>query len=331
MLGSDLFFRDKIRVGILGATGNVGRMLARLLKDHPWFELAAVTASEQSQGKPYGDTGLMIEGNSSKLPCSLLFSALDHPLAKEVEQKYAELGYPVVSNAKSHRMERDVPLIIPEVNAPHLKWLHKQETKGKIVTVPNCSAVGLTLALKPLVDLFGVEAVHVVTMQAISGAGRGANELDIEDNIIPYIKEEEEKIELETKKILDCFDMAISAHCNRVPVTDGHTASVSIRFKSKPSQEAILSAWKGFKTPWPKPLLPSGPEFPLCYFDEVDFPQPKKHRLLENGMGVSLGRLRPCPLFHNKFTLLSHNTIRGAAGGALLTAELLVREGFVFW
>ncbi len=331
MLGSDLFFRDKIPVGILGATGIVGQSLARLLKTHPWFELTAVTASEQSQGKPFGDTGLIISGHTEKLPCRLLFSALDHPVAKEVEETLAKAGYVIVSNARSHRMEKNIPLMIPEVNESHLEWLHAQETKGKIVTVPNCSAVGLTLALKPLVDLFGVVAVNVVTMQAISGAGRSAKELDIEDNIIPYIQDEEEKLENEPKKILGLDEITISAQCNRVPVSDGHTASVSIQFKNRPSEEEILAAWKNFKSPLCKPYLPTGIEHPLRYFAETDFPQPKKHRLLDNGMAVSLGRLRPCPLLHNKFTLLSHNAIRGAAGGALLTGELLVRKGFVYW
>lgn len=330
MLGSDLFFRDKIRVGILGATGNVGQNLYRLLKSHPWFELTAVTASEQSQGKPYLDSGLTLSDHC-KLPCTLLFSALDHPYAKEVEAEYARQGYIVVSNAKSHRMEQNVPLMIPEVNEDHLEWLQSQGTKGKIVTVPNCSAVGLTLALKPLVDLFGVERVHIVTMQAISGAGRAAKDLDIEDNIIPFIHDEEEKLETETKKILGTPGMIISAHCNRVPVSDGHTASVSITFSKQPSQEEIIAAWRGFKAPMAKPALPTGPEFPLRYFDETDFPQPKKHRNLEEGMLVSIGRLRPCPLFHNKFTILSHNTMRGAAGGAILTAELLLRKGFIYW
>lgn len=331
MLGSDLFFRDKIPVGILGGTGTVGQSFARLLKSHPWFELTAVTASEQSVGKPFGDTGLTIAATGDKLPCRLLFSALDHPLAKEVEAKYAQMGYLIVSNAKSHRMEKNVPLMIPEVNEADLEWLSAQETKGKIVTVPNCSAVGLALALKPLSDDFGLEQVYIVTMQAVSGAGRAAKDLDIQDNIIPYIVGEEEKVETETKKILGLDDLLISAQCNRVPVSDGHTASVSVKFKNRPSQGEIIASWKSFTSPLAKPYLPSGIEHPLCYFEEQDFPQPKKHRLLDEGMAVSLGRLRPCPLFDYKFSLLSHNTIRGAAGGALLTGELLVRKGFVYW
>jgi aspartate-semialdehyde dehydrogenase len=310
---------QKIPVGILGATGVVGQNFARLLQSHPWFELTAATASEHSFGKPYGH--LILTDHSAKLPCRILFSALDHPIAKEVEANYAGQGYIIVSNAKSHRMEPHVPLMIPEVNAEHLNLLQNQETPGKIITVPNCSATGLSLALKPLVDL-GLEAVHVVTMQAVSGAGRAAKTLDIEDNIIPFIQDEEEKIETETKKILSLPNLTISAQCNRVPVSDGHTACVSIQFKKKPKAEEIIAAWRRFKSPFAH--LPSGLEFPLCYFDQIDFPQPKKHRLLGNGMAVSLGRLRPCALFDYKFTLLSHNAIRGAAGGALLTAELFV-------
>jgi aspartate-semialdehyde dehydrogenase len=236
-------------------------------------------------------------------------------------------------------MEADVPLLVPEVNPEHLQVL-KQEGryKGKIIANPNCSTIGLALALKPL-DRFGIEQVHVVTMQAVSGAGYpGVASLDVIDNLIPHISGEEEKIESEPLKILGQYDgkqflshgAKISAQCNRVPISDGHTECVSIKFKNKPTKEEMIAAWRSFTSEAQAMQLPLAPAHPIHYFEERNYPQPKVHRHLDKGMAVSIGRLRDCPLFDYKFTLFSHNTIRGAAGGALLNGEILVKKGFVY-
>lgn len=356
MMPAEFHFRDKIPVAILGATGSVGQRFVELLSRHPWFVIAALAASERSSGKNYGEavrwnlsTPLpddianlpIVDCNPSLLPPSLVFSALDSSVAEEIEAAFAHAGKIVISNAKNHRMKPDVPLLIPEVNSDHLDLMATQKFgTGKIITNPNCSAIGLTLALKPLHDLFGVDQVHVVTMQAISGAGYpGIPGMDILDNIIPYIQGEEEKLEQEPKKILGKLSqgriveapMTISAQCHRVPVTDGHTEAVSIKFKKKPSRQQIVEAWQNFSGEPQAFHLLSAPEHPIYYFDQESFPQPRVHRHLDKGMAVSIGRLQPCPLLDYKFTLLSHNTIRGAAGGAILCAELLVRKGYIFW
>lgn len=259
-MGSNFQFRDKIRVGILGATGTVGQKFVQLLSNHPWFEIAALGASERSVGKAYKDAvnWLMptplpshvadktVMACETNLDCPIVFSGLDSRVAGERESAFAEAGYLVISNSKNHRMDPDVPLLIPEVNPSHTRLLSTQKTKGKIVTNPNCSVIGLVLALKPLLDRFGLESVNVVTMQAISGAGYpGVVSLDILDNIIPFINDEESKIETEPLKILDS-QFKISAQCNRVPVTDGHTECVSIKFKNKPSKNDIIQAWNNF-------------------------------------------------------------------------------------
>jgi len=317
-----------IEVGILGATGSVGRKLATILIDHPWFKLTAVAASVRSQGKNYGDFvpgyDLTISAPEPTLPCKIVFSALDSDVAGPIEEAFADRGYIVVSNAKNHRMTDNVPLVIPEVNSDHLKLLKGQV--GAIITNPNCAAVGLTLALKPLVDSFGVESVHIVTMQAISGAGDAGKKLDIEDNIIPFIPNEEDKIENEPKKILgtlkngqiEPLNLKISAQANRVPVSDGHTASVSVKLKTTPTPDELIAAWEAFKGL----NLPTAPEKPIQYLPGIA-PQPRHHRDIDKGMAVTIGGLRPCNLFDYKFTLLSHNTIRGAAGSAILNAELI--------
>jgi aspartate-semialdehyde dehydrogenase len=355
MMGSEFFFRDKIPVAILGATGCVGQKLVELLSHHPWFEIIAVCASERSVGKRYGEAvnwqmstpipdfvaKMEIRLCEPDLSCSLVFSGLDSSVAGELEKKFAQSGYIVVSNSKNHRMDSCVPLIIGEVNADHLDLVPFQSFgKGFIVTNPNCSAMGLTLALKPLMDYFGIEFVHVVTLQAISGAGYpGVPSLDILDNVIPYIREEEGKLEQEPLKILgkrkeSVIEMAsikISAQCNRVAVTNGHTECVSLKLKTQASKEDIINAWKNFKGEPQALNLPSAPFHPIHYFQNEFYPQPKLHCHLDKGMAVSIGRLRPCPLFDYKFSLLSHNTIRGAAGAAILNAELLVKKGFVYW
>jgi aspartate-semialdehyde dehydrogenase len=338
--------KKKIPVGILGATGSVGQRFIELLANHPWFEITALAASDRSAGKTYREAvnwlmpipipqhiaKMVVQPCSVPLPCDWVFSALDSSVAGEIETAFAEAGYMVHSNARNHRMRPDVPLLVPEVNSDHLDLISKQTSKGKIVTNPNCSTIGLTLALKPLLDEFGIEAIHVVTMQAISGAGYpGVASLDIMDNVIPLIKGEEQKLETETLKILgkqtqgsiQTSTFKISAHCNRVPVSDGHTECVSIKLKKKASPQELIEAWKGFKSVPQELRLPTAPINPAYYFEEEAFPQPKLHRNLDKGMAVSIGRLRPCPLFDYKFVILSHNTIRGAAGGALLNAELM--------
>jgi aspartate-semialdehyde dehydrogenase len=220
-------------------------------------------------------------------------------------------------------MDPTVPLLIPEVNPTHLELI--QEHQGAIVANPNCSVIGITLALKPLADRFGLKNVHIVTLQAVSGAGAGAKFLDIDDNVIPFIDGEEEKIEREPLKILSDPSLKITAQCNRVPVSDGHLACVSIQLKRPATKQQIIEAWRDF----PPLDLPSAPIRPLHYFEQEMFPQPKHHRLIDKGMGVSLGRLRPCSVWDYKFVVLSHNTIRGAAGGALLCGELCVKMGVI--
>lgn len=347
MMGSDFQFRDKVPVAILGATGCVGQKFVEMLAHHPWFEIIALAASERSAGKSYGEAvnwlmptplpfhlaDMQISSCLPEFDCQLVFSGLDAAVAGEIETAFAQKGYFVVSNSRNHRWDSDVPLIIPEVNSEHLELLKDQSyEKGKIVTVPNCSSVGLCLALKPLVDAFGVESVHVVTLQAISGAGHpGIASLEIVDNVIPYIPGEEEKLQKEPLKILGIPGLKISAQCNRVPVIDGHLESVSVKLKQHAPQDKIIEAWQNFKGLPQEWTLPTAPFQPIHYFPQNYYPQPRLQRLLDKGMAVSIGGLRPCPLFDYKFTLLSHNTIRGAAGNAILTAELLMKQGHFFW
>ena len=343
---------EKIPVGILGATGSVGQKFIELLADHPWFEITALAASERSSDRLYSDAanwfmqtpipshiaGMRLNRCKPNLPCKIVFSGLDSRVAGEIETKFAEAGYIVVSNAKNHRMEADVPLLIPEVNSEHLDIVQNQEYAGMIVTNPNCSTIGLVIALKPLVDNFGIEAVNVVTLQALSGAGYpGVSSLDSLDNVIPFISGEEEKMEREPLKILGTYvdgvikniDLKISAQCNRVAVTDGHLECVSVKLKQKVSSVDIKKVWQNFSGEPQERNLPSAPNKPIYYFEEEKFPQPKLHRDLDKGMAVSIGRLRECKILDYKFSLLSHNTIRGAAGGAILNAELMVSKGYI--
>lgn len=339
--------QKKISVGILGATGSVGQRFVELLANHPWFEITALAASEKSAGKPYREAvnwlmptslppsigSMIVQQCTPNLPCKWVFSGLDSSVAGEIETSFAEAGYVVHSNARNHRMDADVPLLVPEVNSDHMQLLPIQRySKGKIITNPNCSTIGLVLALKPLQDAFGLDAVHVVTMQAVSGAGYpGVSSMDIMDNVIPFIKGEEQKMETEPLKILGTYRnglveptvIKISAQCNRVPVNDGHLECVSVKLKKRASKAEIIAAWRNFSGMAQKLKLPMAPLSPIHYFDEEAFPQPKLHRHLDKGMAVSVGRLRECSLFDYKFTILSHNTIRGAAGGAILNAELM--------
>lgn len=342
--------QKKIPVGILGATGMVGQKFVELLSNHPWFEIAALAASERSHGKKYGEAArwlmssqldpkiaeMPVQTCQPNLPCQVVFSGLDSSVAGEIEENFANKEYIVISNSRNHRMNHDVPLLIPEVNPDHLQLVKTQQfPKGMIVTNPNCSVIGLTMALKPLVDYFGVEKAHVVTLQAISGAGYpGVPSLDILDNAIPFISGEEDKVETEPLKILGALKknqivpctMQISAHCNRVAVVDGHMECISVQLGKKAKFEEILEAWNSFSG---LSHLPTAPKNPLIYLEDERHPQPRLHRMLENGMAVSIGRLRKCPLFDWKFVLLSHNTVRGAAGCAILNAELMVEKGLI--
>jgi aspartate-semialdehyde dehydrogenase len=353
--GGDLvaFVGDRIAVAVLGATGSVGQRFVALLADHPWFRVAALAASERTAGRPYGEAvrwvqstplppdaaALPVLPSEPPLDASLVFSALDAGVAGPVEEAFARAGCLVVSNARSHRYDPDVPLVVPEVNADHLAAAKLQTFGGgAILTNPNCSTIGLVLALKPLADAFGLKRVNVVTMQALSGAGLpGVPSFEMLDNLIPYIGDEEEKIERETRKILGSFsdgrfvdaDVTVSAACNRVAVLDGHTECISVSLARPASMEEVVAAWESYRGEPQRLSLPSAPRQPVHYHRRPDAPQPRLHRDLDSGMAASVGRLRPCPLFDYKFVALSHNTVRGAAGGALLLAELAVAKGLL--
>lgn len=343
----------KIPVGVLGATGSVGQKFIQLLEDHPYFEVVEVGASERSAGKLYKDAvnwilstpipksiaNLTVKNCVPDFESKVVFSGMDASVAGEVETDFAKKGYTVISNSKNHRFDADVPLLVPEINADHLELVKYQKYGGgAIVTNPNCSTIGLVLTLKPLIDKFGIEAINVVTMQALSGAGYpGVSSLDIIDNVIPFIGGEEGKMEIEPKKIFGRFsngvinnlDVKMSAQCNRVQVIDGHTECVQIKLKNKPSIEEIKQAWKEFKGEPQKYNLPFAPIQPIHYFEEEKYPQPRVHRNIDKGMAVAVGRLRECPLFDYKFVILSHNTVRGAAGGAILCGELMKAKGLI--
>ncbi|MBS4166552.1 Aspartate-semialdehyde dehydrogenase [Neochlamydia sp. AcF65] len=354
----------KIPVGILGATGMVGQQYLQLLSKHPWFEVVFLASSKQSAGKSYAEAvqnrwlpNTPLSETHGKLPvysienieqckrdCSLVFSAVDSPIAKLYEESYAVAGLPVMSNASYHRNTPDVPILIPEINAHHLSMIRKQQKnrgwgQGCIVVKPNCSLQSYMIPLQPLHQKFQVKKLMVTTLQAVSGAGYpGVPSYAIQDNIIPYIEGEEQKSEseplkiwgnIQEDKIVNALGISLSITCNRVPVLDGHMACVAVEFATKPSLEDILQAWQAFKGAPQELHLPSAPLCPLVYHDEKDRPQPRLDRLEGNGMSVVVGRLRECPLFHYRFTALSHNTIRGAAGGGILTAELIYQQGYI--
>jgi aspartate-semialdehyde dehydrogenase len=345
----------KLPVGILGATGIVGQRFIQLLERHPWFEISWIAASERSEGRTYAEAARWrlktpIPDNiagmklSSAVPAEapkIIFAALDASIASELEPRFADAGCFVVSNSSALRMKPDVPLIIPEVNADHLKLINTQSWRTKsggfAVTNPNCSAIGLVLALAPLQQRFGLDTVMVVTMQAVSGAGYpGVASLDILANVIPYIPKEEEKMEEETRKLLgklngsgvESASFAMSAQCNRVAVEDGHTESVSVKLSKKASTQELIEAWNSFRSLPQELRLPTAPEQPVVYLGATDRPQPRFDADAGHGMSASVGRLRPCSVLDWKFTVLSHNTIRGAAGAALLNAELLKAQGY---
>lgn len=344
---------EKIKVAILGATGSVGQKFIQLLEDHPWFEVAAVAASDRSAGKKYGEAANWIMttplpqkiANMTVQNCepvagiNVAFSGLDSSVAGEIETNFAKAGYKVISNARNHRQDADVPLLIPEVNPEHLDLVKTQNYgDGCIVTNPNCSTIGMVLALKPLHDAFGLEQVNVVTLQAISGAGfPGLSSFTITENVIPHIGGEEDKLENEPLKLfgkltssgIEPAELPVSAQVNRVPVIDGHTESVQVVLKNEASAEQIMACWREFSAEPQKLKLPSAPQPVIHYFERPDYPQPRLHRDLGGGMAIGIGNLRPCPLFDYKFTVLSHNTVRGAAGGTILCAELMQARGLL--
>jgi aspartate-semialdehyde dehydrogenase len=347
---------NQVPVGVLGATGMVGQRFVQLLSDHPWFQITAVAASERSAGRRYGDAchwllptpmpegvaELIVEPVAPGLDCRVVFSSLPSGVAAEVEAGFAQAGYAVCSNASAHRMDDDVPLLVPEVNADHVALLEVQQARrgwrGWIATSANCSATQLVLALKPLHDAFGIRALHVATLQAVSGAGYpGVPSLDIVDNVVPYIGGEEEKLESEPRKMLGTFrdgriveaPFTISAQCNRVPVRDGHTECVSVAFEQRPDVDTLIAALASFRGPPEAAELPSTPELPIHVRSEPDRPQPILDRDAGGGYTVSVGRIRPCPLLDVKFVVLGHNTLRGAAGGAIHNAELLAAKGWL--
>jgi len=347
----------KTPVGILGATGTVGQRFIQLLEAHPWFDIQWLAASDRSAGKTYAQAAKWNLSTplperiadmqvSSATPDAntpgLVFAALDAAAAKELGPAFAVAGHGVVSNSSAFRMAEDVPLVIPEVNGDHIHLIkHQQWFKDKggfMVTNPNCSAIGLVLALAPLHRRFGIDKVFVATMQAVSGAGYpGVPSLDIMGNVIPYVAGEEPKMEAESRKLLGSLngsrvvpaELRLSAHCNRVPVEDGHTESVSIKLLQPATAEEIISTWQEFRCLPQKLQLPTAPEQPVIYESAPDRPQPRLDRDRGRGMSAVVGRLRPCNIFDWKFTVLSHNTIRGAAGAAVLNGELLRAQGYI--
>ncbi len=347
---------SKIKVAVLGATGAVGQRFVQLLENHPWFEVTALTGSDRSVGQKYSDVcrwvldvpmpayarDLQVVPTEPGFEAALAFSALPSDQAKELEPAFAKAGHGVCSNASAYRMDQDVPLLIPEVNPDHTALVKVQQQQrgwsGFITTNPNCTSTGFTIAFRPLQDSFGIKKAFVVSMQALSGAGYpGVASLDAIDNVVPYIGGEEPKVETEPCKMLGRLEadrvvdapITISAHTNRVAVIDGHTVCVSIEFDRPIGPQEAAQALADFKAP---PIVQSLPSAPHCVIEvrsEADRPQPRRDRNAGNGMTTVVGRVRADPLFHVKFVVLSHNTIRGAAGGSLLNAELLVAQGLV--
>ncbi|HUL02259.1 MAG TPA: aspartate-semialdehyde dehydrogenase [Gemmatimonadales bacterium] len=343
---------ERIRVGILGATGTVGQRFVQLLQNHPRFVVTALAASDRSVGKTFGEActwrlpgdvprdvrDIPVRPPEPPLDCDIIFSSLPTEIGREVEGCFAEAGYPVISNTSSYRMDAGVPLLIPEVNPEHLALLDRRKGKGFIVTNPNCSAIGIALALAPLERRFGVEAAVVTTLQAISGAGYpGVPAMDITDNVIPFIGSEEEKIERETRKILGTVregavepaPMAVSAQVHRVNVQDGHIAAVRVKLRRKAQAGDLRDAFATFSGVPQALKLHSAPARPVLVRDDPDRPQPRLDRDAGGGMSVTVGRLLPDAVLDYRFVVLSHNTIRGAAGAAILNAELLVAKGYI--
>ncbi|HVS82545.1 MAG TPA: aspartate-semialdehyde dehydrogenase [Pyrinomonadaceae bacterium] len=348
---------SKFRVGILGATGVVGQRFIQLLEAHPQFEVTALAASDRSQGKTYAEAcawrlpgempervkQIVVQPPAPPLDCDFVFSSLPGEVAEDAEESFARAGCPVISNSSSHRMDADVPLLIPEVNHEHIALIDAQRAahgygRGFIVTNPNCSVIVIVMALAPLHARFGVVSCVVTTMQALSGAGYpGVASLDAADNVVPFIGGEEEKIQAETLKLLgrvgdrriNDAEMLVSAQCNRVNVTDGHMASVRVQLSGPASLDEVRDALASF-TSLPQQLkLHSAPARPIIVRDEADRPQPRLDRDAGNGMSVTVGRIAQDNVLDYRFIALGHNTIRGAAGAAILNAELLVARGYL--
>jgi aspartate-semialdehyde dehydrogenase len=346
----------KIPVGVLGATGAVGQKFVALLEDHPWFELTELAASDRSAGKSYKEAAvwrqykpiperlrhLTVKPCEPALDCRVVFSGLDSSVAGAIEGSFARAGYIVLSNSRNHRMDDDVPLLVPEINPEHLALIPVQRQRrgwpGAIVTNPNCSTIGLVMALAPIHRAFGVKRVIVTTMQALSGAGYpGHSAIDMLGNVIPFIGGEEEKVEMEPLKIMGSFDedrirfadCRISAHTNRVFVEDGHMECVSVELERKAKPDEVARVLAQFSSLPQELKLPSAPERPVIVTDERDRPQPRFDRDAGNGMSAVVGRIRECPVFDIRFVVLSHNTIRGAAGAAILNAELMKAQGML--
>ncbi|MBN1231624.1 MAG: aspartate-semialdehyde dehydrogenase [Anaerolineales bacterium] len=348
--------KSKIPVTILGATGVVGQRFISLLQNHPYFEIGALAASDRSAGKKYKDacnwvvtesmpesvSNMIVQPLSVDLTGPLAFSALPTDTAKEFEPLLAEAGMKICSNASAFREDPLVPLLIPEVNAAHLGLIAVQQKtmnwKGFIVTSPNCTATTAVMPLKPLDDAFGLQKMNIVSLQAISGAGiPGVPAMSIMDNVIPYIGGEEEKLEMEPRIMLGSIesgvqtpkDFIVSAQVNRVPILDGHTVCLSLGFKENPTPEDAIRVMEDYEAPEIVRSLPSAPEKMIIIRREVDRPQPRLERDSCNGMVATVGRVRACPIFDLRMVSVIHNAIRGAAGGAILNAELLVAEGYI--
>jgi aspartate-semialdehyde dehydrogenase len=349
----------QIDVAVLGATGSVGQRYVELLAGHPQLRLAEVVGSERTAGKRYGEATdwrvsaappdeaakMVIKHHEQPIESPIVFCSLPGGIAFEVEQKLASEGHYVFSNARDNRMEADVPLIIPEVNPEHAAAIKVQQQrrgwdKGFIVTNPNCSTIHMVLALKPIWDAFGIEQCMVTTMQASSGAGYpGVASLDLIDNVVPYIGGEEEKMEIESRKLLGGYnagaeefeyaDVRVSAQCNRVPVRHGHTEAVNLKLKQKASPDEVVEVLRGFRGRPQELGLHFAPEAPIIVRDQADRPQPALDRDVAAGMASIVGRVRECSIFDIKFVVLGHNTIRGAAGASILNAELMVAEGYI--
>jgi aspartate-semialdehyde dehydrogenase len=344
---------EKIPVSILGATGAVGQRFVQLLADHPWFEIAALAGSKRSAGQKYSDLPWVLDSDHPPhigkvivsdpepgLPGKIVFSALPSDVARDVEPKFAAAGYMVCSNASAYREAPTIPLLIPELNAGHITLIEKQRAvkgwQGLIVTSPNCTTTGLAMTLHPLHQAFGVRQVFVTTLQAVSGAGYpGVSFMDIHDNLIPYISGEEEKIQSETRLLLGKMaageripaDVGVSVQVNRVPVRDGHTLSIAVKFERIPTADEAIRVLESYRGPESTRNLPSAPDNPILVRREIDRPQPRRDRNANNGMSVTVGRVRPCPLLDLRMVSVVHNTLRGAASGSILNAELLVAEG----
>ena len=346
----------KIPVAVLGATGAVGQRFVQLLSGHPWFELSALAASERSADRPFSEVAnwvipgdppagigeMVVRPLEPDLPARLVFSALPSSVAREIEPAFARAGYAVCSNASAFRQAPDVPLLIPEINADHIHMLRRQRQvkgwPGLLVTSPNCTCTGMALPLKPLDEAFGLRRVFAVSMQAISGAGYpGVASLDILGNVVPYISGEEEKIAQEARLLLGSMregrrveaELTASVQANRVPVLDGHTVCLSLGFDQAPAVEHAIEVLRDYRGPELVRSLPSAPERPIIVRSEPDRPQPRRDRDAGGGMAITVGRVRPCPLQDLRLVSVSHNTLRGAASGSVLNAELLVATGYV--